>query len=314
MSDSQNEDTESTRPWVWEVVVYALGVALTLLGVLVWFMRANVEGEWVFRLSQLWDSIGLISLGLAIIAIGMTLTILRVQNTEAEKAKKATEGRDDQHSALLAAVKEITQQTKETVTETSKDVKRLLGPAIQAAQSATRSEQQGEGGPEVEPDELDELSLEGVRGGDISNLPLDTHVIDDDRLSKQVETADGVFFPVGAVPLGVIADLVAGWEADDPDSEVRWKWKSKANWSTSQLVGAYRSYSPKALAKGSRNLSGSPWFVIFRQRDNSLETFYVSRNGRAAQGQAKRTPLVKRLMGDGADARWVPLAEYSEDS
>lgn len=317
-------DTTQKRrgPGVWEVVVYVSGAALTGLGAFVWFVRANVRGDWTLRLSQLWDSIGLISLGLAVVAIGLTLTILRVQSREAARADSETKTRQGQHEEVLRRIEGIARRTHTTVSETGKDVKDLkhhVVSQIESARKATRLEAERIVAGTAESDsldseELDELSLEGIRDGDISNLPLDTHTLQNHKLSERVQTAEGVFYPVGAVPMGVIADLVAGWEADDPDSDARWRPKSKAKWTVGQLVGAYRSYSAVALSQGRRNLSGSPWFVTFRRPDSTLETYYVSRTGRAAKGQTERTPLVKRLKGEGADAVWVSLAEFSKDT
>jgi len=319
VGDKTQVEPEKRGPWFWEVFVYVAGGALVLLGGYVWVMRANAKGEWSLRLSQLWDSIGLISLGLAIVAIGLTLTILRVQNRQAARADRETVDRQRKHEEVLKRVEAIAQSTHVAVSETGvdvKDVKQLLGSQIVSAQAASRSEQQ----PESElaaadkaeldalDDELDELSLEGVRDGDISNLPLDTHVLEDSRLIEPVKTASGVFYPVGAVPVGVIADLVEAWEADSPDLK-RWKVTSKATWTISRVVGAYRSYSPAALAKGRRNLSGSPWFVTFRVPDETLVTYYLSRNGKKRAGELEKRPVVKRLDGEGADARWVPLGE-----
>lgn len=303
------EKTEKRGPWFWEVVVYVVGVALTALGGYVWVARANAKGEWSLRLSQLWDSIGLISLGLAIVAIGFTLTILRVQNREAARADRETKKRQAQHQDLLDKVKEIAERTHVTVTKTDKRVEQLLGSQIASAQAASQSEPEPETEPAtttgVEPDplddELDDLSLEGVRDGDISNLPLATHALADDRLLAEVKTREGVFYPVGAVPIGVLADVFDGWEAAYPDS--------KAQWKVGALVGAYRSYSAKALAEGRQTLQGAPWYVTFRRSDDTLVTYYLSRTGRLRRGQTERTPIVKRLMGEGADARWVPLGE-----
>lgn len=319
MNHLPDAPVERKRPWAWEVLVYVLGSALTVLGLFVWFVRANVQGDWSLRLSQLWDSIGLISLGLAIVAIGLTLTILRVQNHEAERAEQETKARQEQHAEVLRRVEDIAARTHVTVSETGEDVKgmkHLLGTQIESARAATRSDSVMTADVEaevLEGDELDQVSLEGIRGGDISNLPLDTHALPGDKLSERVETAEGIFYPMGAVPVGVIADLVAGWEAHDPESDARWRPKSKANWTAAQLVGAYRSYSPGALAQGRRNLSGAPWFVTFRRPDMTLETFYVSRTGRTGRGRTERTPLIKRLKGVGADAVWVPLAEFSKE-
>lgn len=237
MGDTTEKNTEKRGPWFWEVAVYVVGVALTALGGYVWVARANAEGEWSLRLSQLWDSIGLISLGLALVAIGLTLTILRVQNREASRADRETTERQAQHQDLLDKVKEIAERTHVTVTKTDKRVEQLLGSQIASAQAATRSEPAPESEPaattgtETAPlnDELDDLSLEGVRDGDISNLPLATHVLEDSKLVEPVKTAEGVFYPVGAVPVGVVADLVDAWEADSPDLK-RWNATSKANW------------------------------------------------------------------------------------
>jgi uncharacterized membrane protein len=296
------------RPWSWEVVVYALGVSLTALGLFVWIVRANVEGDWSFRLSQLWDSIGLISLGLAIVAIGMTLTILRVQNREAERAENETTTRQNQHQEVLRRIENVTERTHSTVSETGKDVKQLR-LQIESAQAASRSEPERVQLDEVEAnephdiDELDEVSLEGVRDGDISNLPLHTHALADSRLLEEIKTREGVFYPVGAVPIGVLADIFDGWETAYP--------ASKAQWTVGTLVGAYRSYSPKALAEGRQTLRGAPWYVTFRRPNESLVTYYLARTGRLRRGQTERTPVVKRLLGEAAAARWVPLDEES---
>lgn len=303
MGETTEKKTEKRGPWFWEVVVYVVGVALTALGGYVWVARANAEGEWSLRLSQLWDSIGLISLGLAIVAIGLTLTILRVQNREADRADCETKKRRAQHQDLLDKVKQIAESTNVTVTKTNKGVEQLLGKQIASAQTASQSEPESEPATTtgVEPDPLDDLSLEGVRDGDISNLPLATHALADDRLLAEVKTREGVFYPVGAVPIGVLADVFDGWEAAYPDS--------KAQWKVGALVGAYRSYSAKALAEGRQTLQGAPWFVTFRRSDDTLVTYYLSRTGRLRRGQTERTPVVKRLKGEGADARWVPLGE-----
>ncbi|APF34647.1 hypothetical protein [Microbacterium paludicola] len=309
MGDTTNKTAEKRGPWFWEVVVYVVGGALTALGVFVWVVRANAEGEWSLRLSQLWDSIGLISLGLAIVAIGLTLTILRVQNRAADRAERETEERQAQHEEVLRRVEAIAEQTHVAVSETGvdvKDVKQLLGSQIESAQAASRSELEPEPATMTEApsdalDELDDLSLEGVRDGDISNLPLDTHALADERLLVEVKTKEGVFYPVGAVPIGVLADVYDGWEAAYPDS--------KAQWKVGALVGAYRSYSAKALADGRQSLQGAPWYVTFRRSDDTLVTYYLSRTGRLRRGQTERTPVVKRLVGDGANARWVPLGE-----
>lgn len=308
---------EKFRPWVGEVLVYVVGGALLVLGGYVWVVRASAKGDWTLRLSQLWDSLGLISLGLAVVAIGLTLTILRVQNREAARADRETTKRQGQHEEVLRRVEAIAERTHVAVSETGedvKDMKQLLGSQFASAQAASRSETEAELEPgavakaeaDAPEDELDEVSLEGVRDGDVSSLPLETHVLGDSRLIEPIKTAGGVFYPVGAVPVGVLADLVEAWEAESPDVK-RWKATSKANWTISRVVGAYRSYSPAALAKGRRNLSGSPWFVTFRDQEKTLVTYYLSRNGKKRAGEAEKRPVVKRLVGEGADARWVPL-------
>lgn len=313
VGEPNEEQTEKRRPWFWEVLCYVVGVALVLLGGYVWLLRANVEGDLSLRLSQLWDSIGLVSLGLAVVAIGLTLTILRVQNREAARADRETKKRQTQHEEVLRRVEAIAERTHEAVSETGvdvKDVKQLLGSQIQSAQAASRSEPEPEPATTVEAepdpldDELDDLSLEGVRDGDISNLPLDTHALADNRLLAEVKTREGVFYPVGAVPIGVLADIFDGWEATYPDS--------KAQWKVGALVGAYRSYSAKALADGRQTLQGAPWYVTFRRSDDTLVTYYLARTGRLRRGQTERTPVVKRLVGEGADARWVPLGEMPD--
>lgn len=293
----------------WEIVVYVIGAALVVLGGWVWVLRASVEGDLSLRLSQLWDSIGLISLGLAMVAIGLTLSILRVQNREAARADRETKTRQDQHEEVLRRVEAIAERTHVAVSETGvdvKDMKQLLGSQIESAQAASRSEPEPDPGTssttESETDALfDDLSLEGVRDGDISNLPLDTHALADNRLLEEVRMREGVFYPVGAVPIGVLADIFDAWEAAYPES--------KAQWKVGALVGAYRSYSAKALAKGRRSLQGAPWYVTFRPSHDTLVTYYLSRSGRLRRGQTERTPVVKRLMGEGEDARWVPLSD-----
>ncbi|MDY0829635.1 hypothetical protein SK224_10940 [Microbacterium sp. BG28] len=310
MGSRSGEKAERRGPWLWEVVVYVIGVAFLALAGYVWLLRANAEGDWSFRLSQLWDSIGLISLGLAIVAIGLTLTILRVQNREAARAEAETKKRQGQHQYLLDKVKEIAERTHVTVTKTDKRVEQLLGSQIASAQAASRSEPEAEPAATtgLEPDpldeELDDLSLEGVRDGDISNLPLATHALADEKLLAEVKTREGIFYPVGAVPIGVLADVFDGWEAAYPDS--------KAQWKVGALVGAYRSYSAKALAEGRQTLQGAPWYVTFRRSDDTLVTYYLSRTGRLRRGQTERTPVVKRLVGEGAEARWVPLGEVPD--
>lgn len=312
MGEPKKAESDGRRPWFWEVVVYVIGVVIVLIGGYVWLLRANVAGDWSLRLSQLWDSIGLVSLGLAFVAIGLTLTILRVQNREAARADCETKKRQSQHEEVLRRVEAIAERTHLAVNETGvdvKDVKQLLGSQIKSAQAASRSELQSTSQVEAEPgaldSELDDLSLEGVRDGDISNLPLDTHALADERLLAEVKTREGVFYPVGAVPIGVLADIFDGWEVAYPDSKEKWK--------VGALVGAYRSYSARALADGRQTLRGAPWFVTFRGSEDALVTYYLSRTGRLRRGQTERTPIVKRLVGEGADARWVPLGEITDD-
>lgn len=298
-------NTEKRGARFWEWLIYVIGGVGLALGGYVWWVRANVEGDPSLRLSQLWDAIGLISLGLAVVAIGLTLSILRVQNRESTRAEAETKKRQDQHQQLLDQVRAIAERTHVAVSETGEDVKEVkrLASEIQSARVASQSEPEPAPSDGAEPDELeiDELSLEGVRDGDISSLPLDTHALADSRLLEEVKTPEGVFYPVGAVPIGVLADIFDGWEAAYPESKAKWK--------VGSLVGAYQSYSPKALAEGRESLRGAPWFVTFRRPNDEFVTFYLSRTGRLRRGQTERTPVVKRLVGEGADARWVPLSE-----
>lgn len=300
MDHSQADASDSKPRWS-EALAYIVGAVLVLLGAYVWIVRARAGGDWTLRMSQLWDSIGLISLGLAVVAIGLTLTILRVQNREALRTEQEMLLRQDQHKEVLRRIESISEQTHTAVSETGQDVKKVLAAQIQSARVASRAEPEPYPVDKAVSDELDEISLEGVREGDISNLPLDTHLLSDERLLHEVITLEGVFYPVGVVPIGVLADVFEGWEAAYP--------KSKERWQVGSLVGAYRSYSVSAIEGGQRNLRGAPWFVVFRRSDDSLVTYYLSRTGRKRLGSDEKRPVVKRLVGDGAEARWEPLGD-----
>lgn len=308
MGNNSGAESQKSRPRWWEVLLYVVGGAVVALGAFVWAARAGSAGEWTLRLSQLWDSIGLVSLGLAVVAIGLTLTILRVQNREAARSAQETSSRQAQHEEVLRRIADISQRTHVTVTQTNERVQEMYESQVEAAKVATRTDPESDSVPveEVEGayDELDDVSLEGIREGDIEDLALGTYALADDRLLSEVVTRDGKFYPIGAVPIGVLADIFEGWES---------ALQTKDPWRVGRLVGAYRSYSAKALAKGVRTLRGAPWFVTFQNDDGTLVTYYLSRTGRKRLGEDEKRAVVKQLVGQGSDARWVPLVDTTKN-
>lgn len=287
------------------LVLFAVAIAVAVL-------RFGVAGDVVLRVGLLWDAVSMFSLAAGLFAIAIASRIQRVQSQESELARSETATRANQHDALLKKVEEVTLETHHKFNDYVDTAGRFYEKyeaSLRDAQEATDrdgpvSVAPSEAEVPSEPDDLVEAgveteSLEGIKEGVFSSSLLRAFSGLTDSSVVPVKTKDGVFYPAATVPLRVIAAIFNAWDKNPTPPRP---------WTVSNLVGAYRSYSPRRLAEdGVQDLRGQPWWVTFYRTDGQLVTYQLVLTGRGGRERAPGEPIVRRLIDGPNGPVWESI-------
>lgn len=284
----------------WKVLCYTAGSVALVGAVVVGAARVSVSGDLSLRASLLWDSIGLLSLAVTLYAVALALTILRGQTRAAKRSEDHAKQRETEHRQVLAEIAELSGRTYEQVVQTRAEAKQFHKEYAREVADANEASAL-ESLPSDDESDLQEFSLEGMREGELGDLPFDAAGLFAQPLAVPLRTRDGVVYPPSTVPINVLGDIYLAWGPLG---------KPPTPWTVGNLVAAYRSYSQKGKKERVPSLRGQPWFVTFRRTDGSLVTYLLVRTGRPPKGEAgAKRPVVKRLEGTGDSSRWVSIGD-----
>ncbi|WP_146080064.1 hypothetical protein [Clavibacter michiganensis] len=214
-----------------EIVFYVL--AALLFGTALVSFALDVE-------SNLWNSTGLISFSVTSLGVALALSIFRRQGDDARRQAADTVKMLDGINA--------SSQSAATHAASTYDIVKEMGNVKDIADVPSSQETEDVGyGADVD-DMEDETAVDIVR----------------------VE-GDGEYRKPAAVPLAVLADLVASWEAPR---------NARDRWTVGNLVGSYR----KMNAGG--KLTSAPWIVTFRRSGGERVNYRVAYAGTRGRGPA----------------------------
>ncbi|UKF79793.1 hypothetical protein [Clavibacter californiensis] len=241
----EDDVQESRRSWVrrWMVLTVFLIAAAALVASVVYGLAT-----WGEERSQ-WDVIALASGGVTVAAVGVSLLIYKLQT---DAAGLEAEGQ----ARILKRLESLARQAA-TSSVDSRDILQAMGPAVDASS-----------GVEAVPEPVDYVE-QGASVPDVDPAP--------NSETDTIRVDHGEYYLPSAIPLRVLADLVAWWDSKG----------LTGRWTVARLVGGYRAFN------ASSNLIGVPWVLTFDGGGGQTHSYRVAYSGR------RKGPSISELTESG---------------